>query len=179
MSGRVCAHQSSLLMRCECSDFASGNIWSYLLYSQNQTSDSFQGRVSWPQFLGIGEDNTSVILWCVSLSYPWPGYQQWWLTWLQWAKAEETKNGRCHVGDSRDPPEQFAVTGRDSGLFHPLFLLPVKLVTQTSLISFSILLMCHLLRQNNWYLKIWSWSLLKVKLKQSQKNRKQNCRNED
>ena len=22
------------------------------------------------QFLGIGEDNTSVILWCVSLSYP-------------------------------------------------------------------------------------------------------------
>lgn len=35
---------------------------------------------------------------------------QWWKTWLQQAEAEESKSGRCHVGDSRDPPEQFTIT---------------------------------------------------------------------
>lgn len=61
------------------------------------------------KFLGIDEVNTSIIiLCCVSLSYLWPGYQQWWKTWLQRAKAEETENGRCHVGDSRDPPAKFS-----------------------------------------------------------------------
>ena len=63
------------------------------------------------------------------------------------------------------------VTDHDSGPVHSLFLLPVKLITQTSLISFRVLLKYHLLRQNNWYLKIWSWSLLKVKLKQSQREK--------
>ena len=64
------------------------------------------------QSLGIGfcEDSTTSMLWCVSLSYLWPGYQQWWKTWLQQAEAEESKSGRCHVGDSRDPPEQFTIT---------------------------------------------------------------------